>query len=66
VAVDDATPNEMPDSTRASSRPGRPFQVRNTIALAIVKPAAGMSRRRRPYQSERWPARARAPMTPIA
>jgi hypothetical protein len=66
VAVVEASPIETPASTRAISRPGRLFHVRKTIALTIVKPAAVMRRRRRPYQSERWPARNRAPMTPIA
>jgi hypothetical protein len=66
VAVGDVIPIEMPDSTRATNRPGTLFHVRKTIALAIVRLAAGMSRRRRPNQSERCPAKARAPTTPIA
>jgi hypothetical protein len=66
VAVDWVSPIETPDSTRATSRPGTLVQVRKTTALATVKAAAGMRRRLRAYQSERWPASASAPTTPIA
>ena len=66
VAVDWVSPIEMPDSTRAASRPGTLLNARKTIALAIARAAAGIRRRLRPYQSERWPARASAPTTPIA
>jgi hypothetical protein len=64
VAVDTTRPIEMPWSSRAVTRPARLFDATNTVALTIARPSAGNRTRRRPYQSERWPASSRAPITP--
>ena len=51
---------------RATRRPARLFEATKTIALTIEIPTAGSSSRRRPYRSERCPARSSATITPTA
>jgi hypothetical protein len=66
VAVDAAMPIEIPLTNRAIRRPVRLLEATKTIALTIEIPTAGSSSRRRPYKSDRWPARSSATMTPTA
>jgi hypothetical protein len=66
VAVDATIPIEIPLMNRATSRPARLFEARKTIALTTEIPTAGSSSRRRPYKSDRCPARRSATITPTA
>ena len=66
VAVAVTAPTPSPLSTRATSSPGNAGQARNTTAATIFSASAGISTRRRPYQSETWPARNRLTATATA
>ncbi len=66
VAVAVVSPTEMPEITRATMSPARLGTKMNNIALATLTRRATTSTRRRPAQSEIWPARNKLAMTPTA
>ena len=66
MAVAATTPTDTPLTMRATIRPAVSRQARKTIALTIDVAIAGSSTRRRPCQSETWPASSSAATTPTA
>ena len=56
----------IPDTNRATSRPGTDSQVRNSTPETRLTAMAAASIRRRPAQSDRCPASSRLTATPAA
>jgi hypothetical protein len=66
VAVAVTAPTPRPLSTRPSNSPGSDGHARKTTPARTSSASAGISTRRRPYESERWPARNRLTATATA